>query len=96
MIYRRYRTILEVKWCDAKSFSEWLGDDEIDKKIDDPEVCYSMGYFVRKTRKHLCITSTYTDDKDSRDGGLLKIPHGCIIRVKEVKRERSKRKRRNR
>ncbi len=94
MTYKPYVTILEVKWCDAKSWAEWLSLTEQKKAMEDGEDCYSIGYFVGKTKMHLCLTSTYTDDNDAKDGGLTKIPLGCILKVREVKRERVKRRKR--
>jgi hypothetical protein len=80
--YTKYKSILRVSWIDAAAFNEWLGDDEIEKKIDDDEMCCSIGYYVGENKNHLCLAGTCSNDKDSRINELNKIPKKCIKEIK--------------
>jgi hypothetical protein len=85
MKYKSLKTILLVVWIDAASFSEWQGDDDAEKKCADKEICTSIGWFLKKTERHLCLVGTVSEDKDNRINELQKIPFGCITSIKIIK-----------
>ena len=84
----RYSTYL-IEWDDAMADASW----EILREEDIKESkCYTLGFLVGETEKHIVIASTY-DEESEYTNARLQIPKGMItkqIRVdlpEEVNRE---------
>ena len=74
----RYSTYL-VEWDDAMADASWeiLREEDIkDSK------CYTIGFLIGETEKHIVIASTY-DEESEHTNARLQIPKGMI--TKQIK-----------
>lgn len=76
----KYPTYL-IEWDDAMADASWeiLREEDIkDSK------CYTLGFLVGETKKHIVIASTY-DEESEHTNARLQIPKGMI--TKQIKIE---------
>jgi len=79
--------IYEIEWVDIYAYSSWFTNEEIDNKLNNPNVVTSVGYFVKKNKEYFVIAmgKETTGDADAEYGGLKFIPVGCIKKIKAIK-----------
>ena len=80
--------IYEIEWVDIYVYSSWFTDEEIDNKLNNPNIIVSVGYFVKKNKEYFVIAmgKETTGDSPAEYGGLKFIPHGCIKKIRKLKR----------
>lgn len=71
--------MLEIFWIDIHSNENWLSEEDALKR---PKTdCQSIGYFLKKDKEAIYISSTIGKDAERN---LLFIPMGCIKEIRKV------------
>ena len=64
-----------IEWDDAMADASW---EELKKEDVKQSTCFTLGFLIAETRKHIVIASTYDSDSEHTNA-RLQIPKGMII-----------------
>jgi hypothetical protein len=74
--------LVVVEWVDAYSTDPWTPVWEFD---DEEKACRSVGYLVKKGKKHLHVAGTFSESGDDA-ACTMSIPRGMVKRITYIKK----------
>ena len=78
------KKLVEVTWLDSCSLEGGVWHSKKTAKRVKPAVCYSAGYVISESKKHITIAA---HDSPYQTCGALTIPRGAITSMKKLKRK---------
>ncbi len=69
-----------IEWDDAMADASW---EELKKEDIKQSTCFTLGFLIAETRKHIVIASTYDNDSEHTNA-RLQIPKGMIISRRKI------------
>ncbi len=81
-------SIIEVEFDDPAVYSAWTDGGEASRATS--QACRAAGYIIGSTKKDLVLSLLLGDAGRGHDeaNGYFAIPHGCIRRVRVIRRAR--------
>ena len=80
------KTVYVVKWEDACKDARWKYTADINQFHGQPQLCYSVGIIVRRSKSAITLATTLADNKYEEYGGFERIPIGCIKSIRKLGR----------
>ncbi len=83
--------LVEIHWVDSATRKDyWQPGQEVidDTRKDGLEQIITVGYLMDKTKDYVLICQTLQTNRDGnypRVAGVLEIPSGCILRIRQIK-----------
>lgn len=81
-----------VTWYDITTSTGWKEQEEIDNFVMDEteNIVHQIGFLYEQDERQICLLNSYFTGKDLL-GDLTKIPKGCVIDIKYLTQDDSKR-----
>lgn len=74
--------LVKIAWVDASNIGEWVEEEDIHRRLekDDADICYTVGFLVRETKKDISLAQTtcYNNNKLILVSEIMTIPRGWI------------------
>lgn len=79
---KKYRMVL-VEWRDAIVRAGWEHTDEALSETDEM-ACTTIGYLIEKTKEHIVVAGTLSDD-GAQLNGRITIPMVWVVKIQTLK-----------
>lgn len=85
----RFHRFVEVQWHDAHSTNRWKSWTEADEQHDDPCLCVTVGFLVKKDKKNVSVAASIGPDAGTY-GGIWTIPTPMVKKIYYLNRMEKK------